>query len=64
MIATEEKQQTITTLNRCDRCNSQAWVIVKGINGELMFCSHHFNKHEEKLYDWAYDIVDDREFMV
>jgi hypothetical protein len=38
-------------------------VLVKGLQGDLIFCGHHFSKHEEALYNWAYDIVDEREFI-
>lgn len=57
------KEQVLTVFDRCDRCQAQAFVLVKGLNGELVFCGHHFAKHEEALYDWAYDIVDEREFI-
>lgn len=30
--------------DRCDSCGAQAYVWVKGISGELMFCSHHYEK--------------------
>lgn len=60
---TKEKQRYLTLQDRCDRCNAQAWVLVKGMSGELNFCSHHFTKHEESLYNWAYDIIDEREFI-
>jgi len=63
MILAEAKQQVISKSDRCDSCNAQAWVIVRGINGELYFCSHHFIKHEDKLTDWSYEIIDEREFM-
>lgn len=63
MTDTEVKEQIITKNDRCDSCNAQAWVIVKGISGELYFCSHHFNKHEDALFNWAFDIIDEREFM-
>jgi hypothetical protein len=59
----KEKAQQLTAKDRCDRCDAQAWVIVKGVSGELFFCGHHFTKHEEALYNWAYDIVDEREFI-
>lgn len=57
------KEQVLTVFDRCDRCQAQAFVLVKGLNGELVFCGHHFAKHEEALYNWAYDIVDEREFI-
>lgn len=57
------QEQTLTILDRCDRCQAQAFVFVKGIDGELLFCGHHFTKHEEALYNWAYEIIDEREFI-
>ena len=57
------KKQTLTSSDRCDRCKAQAFVFVKGIQGDLIFCGHHFTKHEEALYNWAYDILDEREFI-
>jgi hypothetical protein len=62
-METMEKVRTLTALDRCDRCESQAWVLVKGVSGELYFCGHDFAKHEEALYNWAYDIIDEREFI-
>lgn len=59
----EVKEQTLTLQDRCDRCMAQAFVLVKGMEGELLFCGHHFTKYEEALYNWAYDIIDEREFI-
>lgn len=59
----DTKTQTLTLQDRCDRCNAQAFVLAKGMEGELLFCGHHFTKHEEALYNWAYEIVDEREFI-
>lgn len=56
----EEAKYLLTALDRCDRCSAQAWVIVQGVNGQLYFCSHHFDAHSEKLVEWAYNIVDER----
>ena len=58
-----EKTKTLTALDRCDRCNSRAWVLVKGMNGELLFCGHHYTSNESALFQWAYDIIDEREFI-
>lgn len=57
------KEQTLNATDRCDRCQAQAFVLVKGIQGDLIFCGHHFTKHEEALYNWSYDILDEREFI-
>lgn len=38
-----DKDFTLTTGDRCDRCGAQAYVEVKLIkDGQLMFCSHHY----------------------
>lgn len=64
LMETMEKQiQTLTPMDRCDRCNAQAWVAVKGLSGELMFCGHHFTKHQESLELWSYQIIDERDFI-
>ena len=41
---TAERKWLLTPLDRCDSCPAQAYVSVTGVNGELMFCSHHYNK--------------------
>jgi hypothetical protein len=63
-MKTEEKERILTARDRCDQCIAQAWVIVKGINGQLYFCSHHFNLNEKMLKDWAKEIFDEREFLL
>ena len=60
---TEEKEKFLSVQDRCDRCGSQAWVLVKGMNGELLFCGHHYTKNESALFQWSYDIIDEREFI-
>jgi hypothetical protein len=45
-----EKDFTLTTVDRCDRCGAQAYVQVKLIkDGELMFCNHHYKTKEASL---------------
>lgn len=63
METMEKKIQSLTALDRCDRCQAQAYVAVKGLSGELLFCGHHFAKHQEALELWSYQIIDDREFI-
>lgn len=68
MIKTkEEKIDSILTANdRCDRCSAQAYVQVTGVTGELMFCSHHYNKimdnavGYDKMMKFMYKVVDER----
>jgi hypothetical protein len=47
--------------DRCDRCGHQAYVLAKGIEGELMFCGHHYHDYEYGLIPWAFEIVDERD---
>lgn len=59
----EEQQNNIYQLNatdRCDSCGAQAYVWVNGVNGDLLFCGHHFAKGEQKLRAYAFEIIDER----
>lgn len=53
--------------DRCDQCTSQAYVLVVGMAGELLFCAHHFTKIEKnaeayhKLQAFAYIVQDERD---
>ena len=44
-----EAQFSLTALDRCDSCGAQAYIRVELGNGELLFCSHHGKKYQEKL---------------
>lgn len=57
----ETKEHILTNLDRCDSCGAQALVKCNGVTGELLFCGHHFAKNEEKIKEWAFEIVDERE---
>jgi hypothetical protein len=65
-MITEEKPQVLTALDRCDQCSARAYVLVRGITGELMFCSHHYNKiidnavGYDKIMKFMTSIVDNR----
>lgn len=66
----EDRKWLLTAEDRCDRCSAQAYVSVTGVNGELMFCGHHYNKimnhvlGHEKMMSYAYSIVDEREKLI
>lgn len=55
----EEIELKVT--DRCDACQAQAFVYLKGVTGELYFCGHHYAKNEEKLQSWAFTIIDARD---
>ena len=62
MTELDDKTWTLTALDRCDACDAQALVHIKGVNGELMFCGHHYNNaNKEKLEAFAFEIIDERE---
>ena len=55
-----EETDTLNATYRCDSCGSQAYVWLNGVTGDLLFCGHHFNKYEDKLRSYAFEIVDER----
>lgn len=71
MVIEETKQQWKLTANdRCDSCGAQAYVEVKGITGELLFCNHHYNKivdnpkGYEKMMGFMLEISDERDRLI
>ena len=58
-VMVEEKSNILNAHDRCDSCGSQAFVWVNGVAGDLLFCRHHFFKYEEKLREYAFEIVDE-----
>ena len=66
----QERKWLLTMEDRCDRCSAQAYVSVTGVNGELMFCGHHYNKimndaeGYKSMMSYAYSVVDEREKLV
>lgn len=59
-----EKEYVLKVIDRCDQCSSQAYVLVKLVTGELMFCGHHYAQHESKLAEKAFQIIDEREKLI
>lgn len=73
MVDVEEKVSwTLTANDRCDakECKAQAYVDVKGVTGNLLFCSHHYNKimsneiGSEKMKAFAFETIDERERLI
>jgi len=46
MTNLSEKPVTMNTQDRCDVCGAQAFVRAEFLNGELLFCGHHWRAHE------------------
>jgi hypothetical protein len=57
---TEIIERKIGKNDRCDSCGAEAFVLVKMISGELMFCGHHYMKNQKALNKQSYEIVDER----
>jgi hypothetical protein len=64
------KEWVLTVSDRCDKCQSQAYVKIAGTTGELLFCSHHYNKIIDspsgytKMMAFMYAVVDERERLI
>jgi hypothetical protein len=70
-LVTDKIEWTLTNIDRCDAgCSAQAFVKAIGVTGELMFCSHHYNKISNNavgyanLEKFAYQIIDERERLI
>ena len=67
----EVKERQLTLNDRCDSasCGAAAYVNVKGVAGELMFCAHHYNKIMDnaeaykKMMSFAFEVIDERDFL-
>ena len=66
----KEKEWLLSPKDRCDSCAAEALVQVTGLNGDLLFCGHHYNKimndpvGKEKMLAYAYSFLDERERLV
>jgi hypothetical protein len=68
MVKDEVKQEwQLSPIDRCDRCSAEALVRVTGLNGDLLFCGHHYNKimdnavGYDKMMKFAITILDERD---
>lgn len=65
--SSETTEWVLGARDRCDSCQAQAYVKVTGVTGDLMFCSHHYNKimdnavGYDKMMKFAYEILDERD---
>ena len=70
-LITAQEEWTLNNMDRCDAaCSAQAFVKAVGVNGELLFCSHHYNEITNNaigynnLEKFAYQIIDERERLI
>lgn len=60
----ENKTYVLKPIDRCDSCGAQALIWVNGVNGDLLFCGHHFTKYEDKIRKYAFEVIDERDSVV
>lgn len=66
----ETAEWTLTANDRCDACGAQAYVQATGVQGELLFCHHHYERAVntpvgyDRMMNFAYEIVDERERLI
>jgi hypothetical protein len=68
MIDTPEvvKEWVLKATDRCDSCAAEALVQVTGINGDLLFCGHHYNSimnnpvTYKKMMSFMITVIDER----
>ena len=66
----QPKEWQLKTIDRCDRCAAQAYVMVKGSTGDLMFCGHHYEKIMNdpdaytKMMAFMLEVTDERERLI
>jgi hypothetical protein len=63
----ETKEYVLTANDRCDAgsCGAQAYVLIRGISGELTFCAHHYNKLDgDKLQAFSFETIDERDRLI
>jgi len=67
---TEKSEWILGPLDRCDRCNAEALVKVTGLDGELIFCGHHYNKIMDnpegytKMMSFMISVIDERDKLI
>jgi hypothetical protein len=63
----EAREWILKATDRCDSCAAEALVQVTGLNGDLLFCGHHYNKimnspeGYKKMMSFMITLVDERD---
>jgi len=66
----EVTEWLLSPLDRCDSCSAEALVKVTGLNGDLLFCGHHYNKIMDnpngykRMMEFAITILDERNKLI
>ncbi len=52
-------------MDRCDNCNAQAFVkVVDAAGQDLLFCGHHYSKHEVQLIIQGFTVSEDERSFI
>ena len=66
----EVKSWVLKATDRCDSCAAEALVQVTGLNGDLLFCGHHYNKimnnpeGYKKMMSFMITLIDERDKLI
>jgi hypothetical protein len=66
----QTKEWVLKATDRCDSCAAEAMVQVTGLNGELFFCGHHYNKimnspeGYKKMMSFMITLIDERDKLI
>ena len=59
-VTTTLTTPALSATDRCDRCQAQAYVrVVLPGGSDLLFCGHHWSRHEDALRPQAEHILDE-----
>ena len=64
------KKYILDANDRCDKCQAQALVRVKGLSGQLTFCNHHYEKimnnpeSHNKMMQFGVEFLDERAQLI
>lgn len=70
VVSDGPKEWILGPKDRCDSCNAEALVNVKGVSGDLLFCGHHYNgimnnkTGYDKMMAFMYEIIDERDKLI
>jgi hypothetical protein len=66
----QTKEWVLKATDRCDSCGAEALVQVTGLNGDLLFCGHHYNKimndpsGYKKMMSFMITVIDERDKLI
>lgn len=69
-VQDKDREYILNALDRCDSCSAQAYVMIKGSTGELLFCGHHYDKIMNnpdayiKMMAFMLEVVDERDRLI